>query len=110
MACMICNKNDQERKWACVWCYLRICVECSTELQKTPSRDLKAVLEKRAAQVTYGGEEYEEEGEGLVEGMHPGFEGGVPVTANGKRHDSGNPTLVVWDADAEDAGDRVDFS
>lgn len=109
MACMICSKNDQERKWACVWCYLRICVECSAELMKTPGRDLQAAMQKRAAQATYGGEEYEEI-EGLAEGMHPGFEGGVPVKENGKRIDSGNPALVVWDADAEDVGDRVDFS
>lgn len=106
---MICNKNDQERKWACVWCYLRICVECSTELQKTPGRDLQAVLQKRTTQATYGGDGYEEDS-GSSEGMHPGFEGGVPVSMNGKKHDSGNPTLVVWDADAEDAGERVDLS
>lgn len=79
-------------------------MECSAELMKTPGRDLQAVVQKRAAQATYGGEEYEE-----VEGLHPGFEGGVPLKENGKRIDSGNPALVVWDADAEDVGDRGGF-
>ncbi|KAJ4357548.1 uncharacterized protein N0V89_002124 [Didymosphaeria variabile] len=112
MACMICANNDAERRWACVWCYLRICVDCSVELQKAPGRNLQSVLEKRAAEATYAGDEYEEEG------MHPGFEASglgnanVNVNVNGKRHDSGNsnPSFVVWDADAEDVGERVDFS
>ncbi|KAL1611781.1 hypothetical protein SLS60_000001 [Paraconiothyrium brasiliense] len=116
MACMICANNDAERRWACVWCYLRICVDCSEELQRTPGRNLARVLEsrekevsKRAAEARYAGEEYEEEG-----GMHPGFEtgGDAKGMVNGKRHDSGNanPSFVVWDADAEDVGERVDFS
>lgn len=105
---MICHKNDQERKWACVWCYLRVCVECSVELQKTPGRNLGAVLEKKRVEASYEGDDYDD-----GEEMHPGFEAGAEaaqVQTNGKRHDSGNPALVVWDADAEDVGDHVDFS
>lgn len=102
-------------------------MECSVELQRTPGRDLKAMMERVGAEVerrgAASGSEYEEEEE---EGMHPGFEGGVanaaasanggadPPRVNGKRHDSGgpNPSFVVWDADAEDVGvgERVDFS
>lgn len=115
MACMICDKNDTERRWACVWCHLRICVGCSVELQKTPGRRLQSVLERRAAEAAYAGDAYDEDDEAA---MHPGFEGspagvnGVNGNGNGKRHDSGNanPSLVVWDADAEDAGERVNFS
>ncbi|KAF1964704.1 hypothetical protein BU23DRAFT_51544 [Bimuria novae-zelandiae CBS 107.79] len=110
MACMICNKNDQERRWSCVWCYLRICVDCSVELQKTPGRDLQSMLRKRGAEATYGGAEYDEDENDSEESLHPGFDASVNANVNGKRHDSGNPALVVWDADAEDAGNRVDFS
>ncbi|KAF2440358.1 hypothetical protein P171DRAFT_99607 [Karstenula rhodostoma CBS 690.94] len=114
MACMICAKNDSDRRWACVWCYLRICAECSVELQKEPGRRLQGVLERRAAAA---GDAYEDD----EEPMHPGFEGdangavnggaGVSAGVNGKKHDSGtaNPSFVVWDADAEGVGERVGF-
>jgi hypothetical protein len=47
MACMVCHENDRERKWACTWCYLRVCLACSDELMRTPGRDLRAVMEKK---------------------------------------------------------------
>ena len=101
MACMVCKQNDQERKWSCVWCHLRICLDCSTELNSTPGRNLRAVLDARGR---YDGSDYpsmDEEEQAM---------GGMGAANEAKRHDSGNPTLVVWNADAEDAGDRMDFS
>ncbi|OAG10745.1 uncharacterized protein CC84DRAFT_493038 [Paraphaeosphaeria sporulosa] len=96
MACMICAKNDTERRWACVWCYLRICVECSVELQKTPGRRLQSVLERRAAEATYAGEAYEDDDEPA---LHPGFGvQGAPAQVNG-----------VVGGNAIN-GERVDFS
>ena len=47
MPCMVCHENSPERKWACTWCYLRVCIRCSEELVRTPGRDVKSVLEKR---------------------------------------------------------------
>ncbi|KAL5435705.1 hypothetical protein PMIN06_001451 [Paraphaeosphaeria minitans] len=117
MACMICANDDTERRWACVWCYLRICVACSVALRETPGRRLQSVLERRGAGGRYAGEVYGEEGEDGDgdEALHPGFDvqGGAALVngvgvggygVNGKRHGGGdaNPSFVVWDADAED--------
>ncbi|KAJ4286227.1 hypothetical protein N0V90_013261 [Kalmusia sp. IMI 367209] len=101
MACMVCKNNDQERKWSCVWCCLRICVDCSRELNNTPGRNLQAVIDARGRYDGSGYPGIDEEEQAM---------GGMDGANEAKRHDSGNPTLVVWNADAEDDGDRMDFS
>ncbi|KAF2030283.1 hypothetical protein EK21DRAFT_112004 [Setomelanomma holmii] len=47
MGCMICHANAPDRKWACTWCRLRICVGCSEELMMVPGRSVGALLEVR---------------------------------------------------------------
>ncbi|KAF2691950.1 hypothetical protein K458DRAFT_411644 [Lentithecium fluviatile CBS 122367] len=85
--------NDRERKWACVWCYLRVCLACSSELMKTPGRDLKGLIEKRGVDI-----EIEGEGTGDRE---------MQRKEEMKRHDSGTggsvgtPTVVVWGAEED---------
>jgi hypothetical protein len=99
MACMVCKVNDRERKWSCVWCYLRVCVACSAELMKTPQRDLKGLIDKRGVDVEIQGED----GNGVSKEK--------VSKEQVKRHDSGTggsvgtPTVVVWGAEEE-----LDFS
>lgn len=47
LGCMLCHKNDPERKWTCSWCNLRICWACSEELKSVPGRDLRVLVERR---------------------------------------------------------------
>jgi hypothetical protein len=103
MACMVCKENDRERKWACTWCYLRVCLACSAELLKTPNRDLKALIEKRGVDIEIDGEDREVEAE---------MERALARKEDMKRHDSGTgagvgtPTIAVWKAE----DDVQDFS
>lgn len=91
MACMVCHENNRERKWACVWCYLRVCIKCSDELMRTPGRDLKVVIERR--------------GQGQGQGQQQGQQQG---SANTSRNGTPIPTMVIWEAENEDEKD--DFS
>jgi len=87
MPCMICKNNDRNRKWSCVWCQLRICAECSEELRNTPGKNLQAVIDKRG----------HDDSDGVANKNKEPVKGGTP-------------TFMVWDADAEDSGDRTDFT
>jgi hypothetical protein len=55
MGCMICHLHEEERKWMCTWCLLRICVRCSGELRMVPGRDLQRLLNARAEAETESG-------------------------------------------------------
>lgn len=43
--CMTCLKSDQEMRWRCTFCCLRICGECHQRIQKCKRRSLKGLLE-----------------------------------------------------------------
>ncbi|OAL56659.1 hypothetical protein IQ07DRAFT_14129 [Pyrenochaeta sp. DS3sAY3a] len=62
MGCMVCRENSRDRKWACTWCQLRICRECSEELNMVPGRRLEVLLRGKGVEV--GGLEREREREG----------------------------------------------
>ncbi|KAH7402504.1 hypothetical protein BKA66DRAFT_564419 [Pyrenochaeta sp. MPI-SDFR-AT-0127] len=55
MGCMVCHSNDNDRKWACTWCQLRICRACSEELNMVPGRDLGKLLEAKKELEGVGG-------------------------------------------------------
>jgi hypothetical protein len=86
MACMVCHENDRERKWACTWCYLRVCLACSDELMRTPGRDLRPVMEKR--------------GRG-VERSKVGRDGTDGREGSRSRNGSA-PQMVIWEVENED--------
>ncbi|KAL8683278.1 MAG: hypothetical protein Q9186_000780 [Xanthomendoza sp. 1 TL-2023] len=44
--CMSCGLEDDEERWKCVWCCLRICRQCMDTLNKDDGRDLVAVLKR----------------------------------------------------------------
>jgi hypothetical protein len=56
MGCMVCRVNNKERKWCCTWCQLRICRNCSEELNMVPGRNLGAYLEQRQRMVVNSGD------------------------------------------------------
>jgi hypothetical protein len=93
MACMLCKSNQRERKWACTWCYLRICVECAEQLRSTPGKDLRVLMQKKCLDV--GG--LSSNGGNIGKRAEGGFREEMP-----KRHDSGTtqtPNVVVWKAE-----------
>ncbi|KAL8817464.1 MAG: hypothetical protein Q9223_003706 [Gallowayella weberi] len=44
--CMSCGTEDDEERWKCVWCCLRICRKCMDTLNKDDGKDLIAVLKQ----------------------------------------------------------------
>ncbi|KAI4125036.1 MAG: hypothetical protein LQ338_004501 [Usnochroma carphineum] len=44
--CMVCRVEDEEVRWKCVWCCLRICRGCMARLNKTERRDLRTLVRK----------------------------------------------------------------
>lgn len=44
LACMVCKKQDAEKRWSCAWCCLRCCDGCMQELTQAPRRDLRALV------------------------------------------------------------------
>lgn len=85
--CMVCRTNNDWRKVACAWCYLRICQGCHRELMRVPGRDLGRLLEMS---------EDREDGEQRMNGM--------AVNENEKM--GMGPSVVVTGARDED----MDFS
>jgi len=43
--CMTCLKSDQQLRWRCTFCCLRICGDCVQAIQKCKARSLKELLE-----------------------------------------------------------------
>jgi len=43
--CMTCLKSDQQLRWRCTFCCLRICGDCVQAIQKCEARSLKELLE-----------------------------------------------------------------
>lgn len=44
--CMTCGIEDEQMRWKCVWCCLRICSGCIGKLDKTQTRDLRALIQE----------------------------------------------------------------
>lgn len=42
--CSTCGVDDEEARWRCVWCYIRICGQCMEFLHKTKGRDLSLLM------------------------------------------------------------------
>jgi hypothetical protein len=96
MACMVCHDNSREKKWACTWCYLRVCLTCSDDLMRTPGRNLKAVMGRRGrnsagAVSSTGAMRYESDRR----------EGSTS-------RDGSIPQMVIWEVENEEEKD--DFS
>lgn len=49
--CMTCRVGDDQVRWKCVWCCLRICGECMERLNKTERRDLKILMQENESAV-----------------------------------------------------------
>ncbi|KAF3040286.1 hypothetical protein E8E12_005816 [Didymella heteroderae] len=81
MGCQICHSNENDRKFSCTWCQLRICRACSEELRMIPGRDLGRLLETRE-------------------------EGSTKVSEN--KSGEGRFTMVVEDVDLEAELDEED--
>lgn len=89
MSCMVCQLNNDPRKVSCHWCYLRICFSCQEELNRTPGRNLKTLLDNKG--ISVGGKGTEKQVD--------------------SRKDSGMPSVVVWEADEDENGrEREDWS
>ncbi|KAL8943602.1 MAG: hypothetical protein Q9216_000967 [Gyalolechia sp. 2 TL-2023] len=54
--CMACGVEDEQVRWKCVWCCLRICGECMEKLNQIESRDLKALVQEFGSQVKRTGD------------------------------------------------------
>lgn len=50
VACMVCYKDDQDDRYNCAWCCLRICASCRDRLEGC-GRDLGRVLKMEAEKV-----------------------------------------------------------
>ncbi|KAF9894208.1 hypothetical protein FE257_007710 [Aspergillus nanangensis] len=61
LPCMTCQKFDQELRYRCVFCCLRICAGCLSALQKSPSHDLEQLMQKVSPGEQGQGQEYEHE-------------------------------------------------
>ncbi|KAH7418278.1 hypothetical protein BKA64DRAFT_195549 [Cadophora sp. MPI-SDFR-AT-0126] len=45
-ACMVCQRQDTEKRWRCAWCCLSACSSCMRALDSVPGKDLRLVLER----------------------------------------------------------------
>ncbi|KAL8705782.1 MAG: hypothetical protein Q9201_001128 [Fulgogasparrea decipioides] len=52
--CMTCGIEDEQARWRCVWCCLRICEQCMDALNKSERRDLKALVKGLSQKVNHG--------------------------------------------------------
>ena len=46
VACMVCEKKDNQTRWCCNWCTLRVCGSCMQLLATIPGKDLKVCLKR----------------------------------------------------------------
>jgi len=46
VACMLCEKMDNEKRFACIFCHLRICEPCVKGLTETPGRSAEHFLSR----------------------------------------------------------------
>lgn len=46
IACMVCQRQDAEKRWKCTWCCMSACGSCMDVLVAIPGRDLKICLER----------------------------------------------------------------
>lgn len=44
VACATCGKSEQDTRWRCTWCSVRICQGCMDVLAKTRGRDLRQAV------------------------------------------------------------------
>ncbi|KAL8708205.1 MAG: hypothetical protein Q9220_006875 [cf. Caloplaca sp. 1 TL-2023] len=44
LPCMACGMEDEQNRWKCVWCCLRICAPCMDTLTKIKGRDLAGLV------------------------------------------------------------------
>ncbi|KAF2476233.1 uncharacterized protein BDR25DRAFT_300338 [Lindgomyces ingoldianus] len=51
MGCQVCHHVDKLDRWACTWCYLRICGRCKTDLERVPGRKVEVLEERRRAEM-----------------------------------------------------------
>ncbi|CZT13455.1 uncharacterized protein RAG0_16957 [Rhynchosporium agropyri] len=49
VGCMICQRQDTDKRWRCTWCCLGVCASCSRLLDSVPGKDLQLALEKIGA-------------------------------------------------------------
>jgi len=45
-ACMVCQRQDTEKRWRCAWCCLSACASCMRALDSVPGKDLRLALER----------------------------------------------------------------
>ncbi|KAF2643407.1 hypothetical protein P280DRAFT_478180 [Massarina eburnea CBS 473.64] len=111
MACMVCKSNERERKWACTWCYLRICLGCAGELRKIEGKDVKNLLEKKGINLEMAMSVDGPRGRDRVRSMEiaqrPNRHDSGTVPSNGA---AGNPSVVVWNADEKGYRGENDFA
>ncbi|KAL2074810.1 hypothetical protein VTL71DRAFT_8589 [Oculimacula yallundae] len=46
VGCMICQKQDTEKRFRCTWCCLSVCGSCSRVLDSVPGKDLRLAVER----------------------------------------------------------------
>lgn len=58
--CMVCRLEDEQVRWKCIWCCLRVCGRCMESLDKIRRRDLHTLvskLERTSKGIAAGSEE-----------------------------------------------------
>ncbi|KAH9222844.1 hypothetical protein DL95DRAFT_380608 [Leptodontidium sp. 2 PMI_412] len=46
VSCMMCQRQDTDKRWRCTWCCLSACGNCMRVLDSVPGKDLRLALEK----------------------------------------------------------------
>ncbi|KAI4169106.1 MAG: hypothetical protein LQ346_008996 [Caloplaca aetnensis] len=46
LPCVVCKVEDEQVRWKCIWCCLRICGGCMESLDKIERRDLRTLVRK----------------------------------------------------------------